>query len=165
MSGNCRILSVMVLLLGVSLSIGARADADSGVPASPLSVNGATLGRGELTVVQLINTFRAQNGRAPLRVGPALSRAAQAHSNDMARRDYFDHGDFVTRLRSFGVRAPYIGENIAAGTRPLTPSAIVRMWIKSPPHRENLLDRGFRHIGVGMAGSSMRLVTADFSGR
>jgi uncharacterized protein YkwD len=161
MSGNRRILSVMVILLGVSLSIGARADADSAVP----SATGATLGPGELTVVQLINTFRAQNGRPALRVGPALSRAAQAHSNDMARRDYFDHGDFVTRLRSFGVRAPYIGENLAAGTRPLTPAAIVRMWIKSPPHRENLLDRDFRRIGVGMAGGSMRLVTADFSGR
>jgi len=42
---------------------------------------------------------------------------------------------------------------------------IVRMWIQSPPHRENLLDRGFRRIGVGLAGSSTRLATADFSGR
>jgi uncharacterized protein YkwD len=83
----------------------------------------------------------------------------------MARRGYFDHGAFATRLRSFGVRAPYVGENIAAGTRPLTPATIVRMWIQSPPHRENLLDRSFRRIGVGVAGSSTRLVTADFSGR
>jgi uncharacterized protein YkwD len=63
------------------------------------------------------------------------------------------------------VRAPYVGENIAAGTRPLTPATIVGMWIQSPPHRENLLDRSFRRIGVGVAGSSTRLVTADFSGR
>ena len=98
-------------------------------------------------------------------VGPALSRAAQSHSADMARRGYFDHGAFATRLRSFGVRAPYVGENLAAGSRPLTPATIVRMWIQSPPHRENLLDRGFRRIGVGEAGGSMRLVTADFSGR
>ena len=165
MSGNCRILSVMVLLLGVSLSVGARAGADSGVPLRPLASGGATLGPGELAVVQLINSFRVRNGAAPLLVGPALSRAAQAHSSDMARRGYFDHGAFVTRLRNFGVRAPYIGENIAAGTRPLTPTTIVRMWIKSPPHRENLLDRSFRHIGVGVAGGSIRLVTADFSGR
>ena len=164
MSGNCRTLSVMVLLLGVALSVGARADADSGVPPTPLASGGATIGPGELAVVQLINTFRTQNGVAPLLVGPALSRAAQAHSSDMARRGYFDHGAFVTRLRSFGVRAPYLGENIAAGTRPLAPTTIVRMWIKSPPHRENLLDRSFRRIGVGVAGGSTRLVTADFSG-
>jgi uncharacterized protein YkwD len=165
MSGKCRILSVMVLLLGVSLSIGARADADSGVPAKPLGSGGATLSPGELAVIQLINSFRARNSVPALLVGPALSRAAQAHSTDMARRGYFDHGAFASRLRSFGVRAPYVGENIAAGSRPLTPATIVRMWIKSPPHRENLLDRSFRRIGVGMAGGSTRLVTADFSGR
>lgn len=165
MSGNCRILSVLVLLLGIALSVGARADAHSGAPLMPLTSSSSALGRGELSIVQRINSYRARNGLAPLRVGPALSRAAQAHSTDMARRGYFDHGDFLSRLRSFGVRAPYVGENLAEGTRPLTPAAIVRMWIASPPHRENLLDRGFRRIGVGMAGGSMRLVTADFSGR
>jgi len=165
MSGNCRILSVLVLLLGIALSVGARADAHSGAPLTPLTSSSSALGRGELSIVQRINSYRARNGLAPLRVGPALSRAAQAHSTDMARRGYFDHGDFLSRLRSFGVRAPYVGENLAEGTRPLTPAAIVRMWIASPPHRENLLDRGFRRIGVGMAGGSMRLVTADFSGR
>jgi len=165
MSGNCRLLSVMVLLLGVSLSVGARADAHSGVPSTPLTSRGAALGPGELAVVKLINSFRERNGVPPLLVGPALSRAAQSHSADMARRGYFDHGAFVTRLRSFGVRAPYVGENIAAGSRPVRPARIVRMWIHSPPHRENLLDRGFRRIGVGAAGRWTRLVTADFSGR
>jgi uncharacterized protein YkwD len=82
----------------------------------------------------------------------------------MARRGYFDHGPFVQRLRRFGVRAPYIGENLASGTKPLPPAAIVRMWIASPPHRQNLLDRGFRLVGVGLAGGSTRLVTADFAG-
>jgi uncharacterized protein YkwD len=135
------------------------------VPPTPLASSGGALGPGERAVVMLINSFRARNGEPALLVGPALSRAAQAHSTDMARRGYFDHGAFATRLRSFGVHAPYVGENIAAGSRPLTPSTIVRMWIQSPPHRENLLDRSFRRIGVGAAGGSTRLVTADFSGR
>jgi uncharacterized protein YkwD len=39
------------------------------------------------------------------------------------------------------------------------------MWVESPPHRENLLDRGFSRVGVGVAGGSTRLVTADFAGR
>jgi uncharacterized protein YkwD len=165
MSGNSRILSVTVILLALSLSIGARADANSDVATTPLTSRSAALGPSELRVVQLINSFRARNGRPPLLVGRALSRAAQSHSADMARRGYFDHGAFAARLWSFGVRAPYVGENIASGSRPLTPAMIVRMWIQSPPHRENLLDRGFRRIGVGEAGASMRLVTADFSGR
>jgi uncharacterized protein YkwD len=82
----------------------------------------------------------------------------------MARRGYFDHGAFVRRLRAFGVRAPYVGENLAYGTQPLSAAAIVQMWVASPPHRQNLLDRGFRRIGVGEAGGLTRLVTADFAG-
>jgi uncharacterized protein YkwD len=39
------------------------------------------------------------------------------------------------------------------------------MWIQSPPHRENLLDRGFRRVGVGLAGGSTLMATADFAGR
>ena len=165
MSGNCRILSVLVIVLGLSLSVGARADANPLAPARPHASGAATLGPGELAVVRLINAYRARKGLPPLLVGPALSRAAQAHSVDMLRRGYFDHGDFVTRLERFGVRAPYVGENLAEGSGPLTPAMIVRMWIQSPPHRENLLDRSFRRIGVGLAGSSTRLATADFSGR
>ena len=155
----------MVIVLVALLSVGARADAHSAAPSARLASGGATLGPGELAVVRLINVYRAKQGLPPLLVGPALSRAAQAHSVDMLRRGYFDHGDFVTRLLRFGVRAPYVGENLAEGSRPLTPATIVRMWIQSPPHRENLLDRGFRRIGVGLAGGSIRLATADFSGR
>jgi len=154
----------MVLLLGVSLSIGARADADAVAPLTPLSSSGATPDASERAVVRLINSYRARNGVPSLLVGPGITRAAQAHSEDMARRGYFDHGAFVTRLRRFGVRAPYVGENIASGTRPLAPAAIVRMWIQSPPHRENLLDRGFRRLGVGLAGGVTLMATADFAG-
>jgi uncharacterized protein YkwD len=82
----------------------------------------------------------------------------------MARRGYFDHGPFVRRLRAFGVRANYLGENLASGSQPLSAAAIVQLWIASPPHRQNLLDRGFRRVGVGEAGDLTRLVTADFAG-
>ena len=34
----------------------------------------------------------------------------------MLRRGYFAHGDFVARLRRFGVRARSVGENLAWGT-------------------------------------------------
>jgi uncharacterized protein YkwD len=163
MCGNSRILSVMVFLLGVSLALTAGAGANAITP--PLnSAGGAAATPGELAVVRVMNVVRAQHGVPPLRVGRALTRAARSHSADMARRGYFDHGAFVQRLRRFGVRAPYVGENLAYGTR-LSASAIVQMWIASPPHRQNLLDRGFRRIGIGLAGGATKLVTADFAGR
>jgi uncharacterized protein YkwD len=162
MSGNCRILSVVMLLLGFALAFGAGAGANDITP-PPLASVGAATPR-EYAIVRAMNAVRAQNGAPPLRVGRALTRAARAHSADMARRGYFDHGAFVQRLRRFGVRAPYVGENLAYGAQ-LAPMAIVQMWIASAPHRQNLLDRRFRRIGVGVAGSATKLVTADFAGR
>jgi uncharacterized protein YkwD len=165
MSENSRILSVVVLCLGVALAASARADANGITPPERLASVGVTTPTpGELAVVRVMNSVRATNGVPPLRIGPALSRAARSHSVDMARKGYFDHGAFVQRLRRFGVRAPYVGENLASGTKPLSAAAIVQMWIASPPHRQNLLDRSFRRIGVGVAGASTRLVTADFAG-
>src|SRR5262249_21429063 len=134
MLGNSRILGVVVVALGVFLAVGAPAVADSLTPSTTLACK-APLGSGERAVVRVIISYRAKNGVRPLMVGAALSRAAQSHSADMARRGYFDHGAFATRLRSFGVRAPYVGENLAAGSRPLTPAATVRLRLQRPAHR------------------------------
>jgi uncharacterized protein YkwD len=164
MSGNCRILSVVVLLLGLALTFGAGAGANAITPPPPLTSVGVEPTSREYAIVRAMNAVRGLNGAPPLRVGRALTRAARSHSADMARRGYFDHGAFVQRLRRFGVRAPYVGENLAYGTQ-LAPMAIVQMWVASPPHRQNLLDRRFRRIGVGMAGGATKLITADFAGR
>jgi uncharacterized protein YkwD len=163
MSGNCRILGVVVSLLGLVLAYCVGAGATAVTPQSLSS--GATPTRGEYAIVRAMNVVRVRHDVPPLRTGRALMRAARAHSADMARNGYFDHRAFVQRLRSFGVRAPYVGENLAYGRQSLTAAAIVQMWIASPPHRENLLDRGFQRIGVGVAGGSRKLITADFAGR
>jgi uncharacterized protein YkwD len=163
MSENSLILSVVVFSLGLALALSARADATV-TPATPLGQKGVSVTPHELAVIRVMNSVRASNGVPPLRVGRALTRAARSHSADMARRGYFDHGAFVRRLRAFGVRASYVGENLASGSQPLSAAAVVQMWIASPPHRQNLLDRGFRRVGVGEAGGNTRLVTADFAG-
>ena len=161
MAGNRRILSVVATVLGLAVSAGPAA----GV-ATPqrLSLKGTTPSPSEHAIVRAMNSVRMAYGVRPLRVGRALTRAARAHSVDMQRKGYFEHGAFVRRLRSFGVRAPYIGENLASGSQPLSAAAIVEMWIESPPHRKNLLDPSFRRIGVGVADSSEKIVTADFAG-
>jgi uncharacterized protein YkwD len=51
-----------------------------------------------------------------------------------------------------------------------TPQVIVRQWLNSPAHRENLLRPGYRRVGLGAAigtysGVRARMVTADFAGR
>jgi uncharacterized protein YkwD len=119
-----------------------------------------------------MNEARAAHGLAPFRLDPRLQRAARAHSGDMIRRQYFAHGPLVSRLARFGVRGPRVGENLAWGVGSAgDPRAVVRSWLASPPHRANLLRRGFRRVGLGVlagpfAGQGRALVvTADFAGR
>ncbi|NJR62658.1 MAG: hypothetical protein HC769_29995, partial [Cyanobacteria bacterium CRU_2_1] len=38
-------------------------------------------------------------------------------------------------------------ENVAQGQK--TPSEVVRSWMKSPGHRQNILNPNFTEIGVG----------------
>ncbi|MGI5273865.1 CAP domain-containing protein [Nonomuraea sp. CA-218870] len=107
----------------------------------------------ESEVVRLTNQARARNGCRPLTHDPQLRRAAERHSADMATRGYFDHtgrnGSSVgDRIRAAGfspVRA--WGENIAMGQS--TAAQVVRGWLDSPGHRQNIMNCSFTHIGVG----------------
>ena len=79
----------------------------------------------------------------------------------MVARNYFDHTSpggetLLDRIKASSYlppRAGYIlGENIALGTMQLaTPAAIVASWMASPGHRANILNGGFRDIGIGIA--------------
>lgn len=130
----------------------------------------------------LVNRERTSRGEPALRPDGDLQRAAQAHSSDMASRDYFAHesrnGDTpLARIRAtgyiFSSRLGYaVGENIAWATLWLaTPRAIVAGWMASPGHRANILDATFRDTGVGIAphplsslahGESGAIYTQDF---
>jgi uncharacterized protein YkwD len=167
MSENRPILSVAVALLLVCIAGPAAASADTIPPLAVSSPTGAALAPSshELAILRAVNQVRGAHGRRPLTLGPALHRAARAHSVDMVRRGYFDHGPFVQRLRRFGVRARALGENIAFASEPgFSGGSVVQMWMASPPHRSVLLDRSFDRIGVGVAGGVARRVTADFAG-
>jgi len=132
----------------------------------------AQLSGQEENLLRSINRARARHGAPPLRIGPALQRAARSHSNAMLRTGNFTHGDWYRRLRRNGARGRTLGENIAWGTGVQgTADAIVQMWLASPPHRTTMLRGGFRYIGVGVATGSFSgfpgasVATADFAGR
>lgn len=127
--------------------------------------------RAERTLLQVMNEARRARGLPPLRVDSRLQRAARAHSKDMVRRGYFDHGAFGLRLTRFGVRGRVLAENLAAsqGHRPKA-RQIVRMWLRSPGHRANLLGSAFQRVGIAAIPGRLpglgkvRVVTADFAG-
>ena len=108
----------------------------------------------------LINAQRREHGLGALRLNPRLSKAARAHSRDMVARRYFSHTTpdgvgFEQRIRESGyMRASrhwLVGENIAWGWRRRSSARkIVRAWMHSPPHREEILRPSFRDVGIGV---------------
>jgi len=76
-------------------------------------------------------------------------------------------------VRYLPARRWLVGENIGVGGGGQgTPFSILRAWLRSPPHRRNLLDGSFREVGLGIAAGRPRrsgrrgaTYTADFGFR
>lgn len=150
------------------------------------AVHGTT--RAERRIRCLLNARRALAGLRPLRWDACLDRAAERHARDMVRRRYFAHSSLSGRTVAQRARAAgylprggrwSLGENLAwgAGSR-ATAVATVRGWLRSPPHRRNILGRGFRDVGIAVVrgapvplparartGTVRATVVADFGAR
>jgi uncharacterized protein YkwD len=114
-------------------------------------------------VLQLVNEIRARGtscgGRAfapsnPVRLSTVLEQVAYGHALDMAQHQYFEHQDLTghtpaDRVRAVGYREKLVGENIAYG--PKSPDEVVRGWLDSPGHCENIMDPRFAEMGVAAA--------------
>mgnify|MGYP001252733796 CR=1 FL=1 len=108
-------------------------------------------------VLDQTNYYRAQNGCGPLVLQPALTTAAQRHSDDMASHNFFSHtgsdgSNFASRLLQAGYYFSQAAENIGAGYA--TPEDVVEGWMNSPGHRANILNCNLTELGVGYSESS-----------
>jgi uncharacterized protein YkwD len=122
----------------------------------------ARLDRTEAKIIRAMNTIRSKHDLPRLRISGGLARAADVHSKTMARTGRLAHGDTGRRVRRY-VRTKRVGENLAwmTGCRA---RAIVRMWMNSAGHRQIMLSRKFRRVGVAKRNASRRcFITADFA--
>lgn len=108
----------------------------------------------ENQVIQLVNQERQRRGLPALVRNWELCRVARFKSQDMRDRGYFEHtsptyGDPFRMMQNFGIHFTAAGENIAAGQP--TAYEVMRSWMNSTGHRNNILNRGFTQIGVGFA--------------
>lgn len=160
------------------------ATASAACPGASLAPSAANTAAVEQATLCLVNGRRAAAGLPALARNAALDVASRAHSQDMVDRRFFGHAtpNGVSTLARL-TRAAYVvdtllswtvGENIAWGAGALAPpDAIVDAWMSSPHHRDNILDRDFEEIGVGVApgvpvvsaASSGATYTTDFGAR
>ena len=169
--------------LGLTLGLAAAAATalaaapDTGERTAERMVAAETL---EVRVARRINGVRRWHGLPPLRSSRALKLAARRHSRDMVRRGYFEHDSpggtaFWRRIeRSYdseGFERWEVGENILWSSPRATAMEVVRRWLGSPSHRENVLSRTWRELGVGayrvrraggaFGGRAVTIVTLD----
>ncbi|MCS0603847.1 CAP domain-containing protein [Streptomyces sp. LP11] len=105
-------------------------------------------------IVQLVNAERAKAGCQDLTLDAKLTKAAQAHSADMAAHQNMSHtgsdgSDPGDRITAAGYTWSGYGENVAYGYS--TAEQVMAGWMSSPGHRANILNCGFQEIGVGLA--------------
>lgn len=115
----------------------------------------------QATTLCVMNAQRTARGLRGLRAQPTLTRAASAFAKQMADQHFFDHvspggSTLLSRVKSTGYLRGAVSwslaENIAWASDELsTPRAAVQSWMKSPPHRANLLAPQFTEVGIGIA--------------
>ena len=158
-------LPLFALLAGCELRRGAApqsAPVQGAAPAAPKG-SGAPAPL-ERQVLDLTNRARAQartcgrerfGAAPPLKWNADLAQAARRYAGQMARQNFFAHqgpsgATPWDRIRAAGYGDFRLaGENLAGGTR--TPQETVQGWLNSPGHCANLMEPGFRELGVGYA--------------
>ena len=110
--------------------------------AKPSEASAATPTRAEKILIRAVNYARTSRGYRRLYVGSRIQSGAHKWASYLLAKDAFFHARLATGVR----------ENIAWLTcRSGWQWTIVNMWLNSPAHRDALLDRSARRIGVGVA--------------
>jgi len=130
---------------------------------SPAEVVSPELAAARASILRLVNEARASAGLSALRANALLNRSAQEYAKDMEKRSFFSHTDpdgraSVDRIRLTGyITAPcdcqwryWTGENLGMDQK--TPEEVMRDWMASPGHRDNILNPHYTEIGIGWSG-------------
>ncbi len=151
---------VLVLALAVPASA-AEKSKDFGKPPKEL----ANTSQKEWDVLRLTNIQRAKAGLPLLVTFEAVERAAGIRAGEIV--SVFSHtrpdgSSPNTVFKGLGYSYNAFGENIAWGQT--TAKQVIKDWMGSPGHKENILREAFRHMGVGYKNKNwVQIFAADKS--
>lgn len=128
--------AVTAVVLGLTLVVARASPAHAGAL-------GAVAYAGQ--AFRATNHQRATHDRHRLGHSDCLHRFARRQAVRMARRARIYHQDLDRVLRR--CHMDFVGENVAVGFTS-GESVVDAGWMKSPDHRENILEPGFRRMEV-----------------
>jgi hypothetical protein len=120
----------------------------------------------EQSLFAATNRARADQGLAPLRWDDALAAAARTHAgwivqNSQLSHQYSGEPGLAARAAQAGAHFQSVAENIAMGA---DAGQIQKEWMKSPPHRANILDPNLNAVGFSVIERAGYLyAVADFA--
>jgi uncharacterized protein YkwD len=130
------------------------------------SGNSSATSSDEQEILKLVNRERQSRGLAPLIGDARLTQAARLHSQRMAAANEIGHQlpgepELEMRLGRTALLFDLSGENVAmAGDAYRAHVALMN----SPHHRDNILERGYSYVGIGVVRSGHEVfVTQDFA--
>jgi uncharacterized protein YkwD len=105
----------------------------------------------------LVNQERAKAKLKALSVNDDLYDSAKAKCEDMKKNNYFTHTspkgtDFNTFIKQHVPKAKLTGENLGAGYTDV--NALIKDWMQSPKHKENILNPKFTAEAIASCGKS-----------
>lgn len=105
-------------------------------------------------LVDLANADRTELALPQLTASSALTAAAQAKADDMARKGYFSHTtpeghDSWHWFELVGYNYIHAGENLAVNFSDSV--EVEQAWMQSPTHRDNIVNPKYTEIGIATA--------------
>lgn len=102
-----------------------------------------------------VNKERVKAGLSELTLDYTLCTAAQVRAQECVK--VFSHtrpngSKFRTAIEEAGIKSSYTGENVASGYT--SASHVMKGWMASPGHKENILRERFTAIGIGVVKNS-----------
>lgn len=134
----------------------AEPDKPESHPEPAVPANDADVDAMKQDIVDRTNALRKENGIAALTTSDKLMQAAQVRADEMAASGAYSHTRPDGRKYTTVTDCKYVGENIhriadwALQGKPVSEVAMWS-WNHSAGHQNNLLDKSYAEIGVGLA--------------
>lgn len=116
-------------------------------------VLGTSININQEELLNITNKDREKEGLQKLVINDDLSKAAYLKGLDMFQKNYWAHnsptGDTPwVFFKKAGYDYTYAGENLARGFA--TSSDVVKAWMESQSHRENMLSPNYQEVGFAV---------------
>jgi len=147
--------------LGIVLSVLVGLLLLGAAPAGAASGSCYKYSSSERSFAKKINNARNNAGKRGLKLDPQLSQVATKQAKAMAWKNVLFHTPSA-KLRRRVTNWTTLGENVGFGS---TVTQLHRLFMNSPVHKANIVNGGFRFVGVGVVKAhGYKWVTVVFEG-